>query len=82
MKLALAAAAIIATAACTVKKADEGPDLFGPSDFALALDLFATPDSITQDGASPERVVDDLTLRTHADEGTRLAWGRRARHVR
>jgi PKD repeat protein len=57
LKLALAAAAIIATAACTVKKADEGPDLFGPSDFALALDLFATPDSITQDGASQSSIV-------------------------
>ncbi|MCC7416045.1 MAG: PKD domain-containing protein [Acidobacteria bacterium] len=56
-KIAMAAALLAGTAACTVHQADSGPEPFGPSDFGLSLDLTITPDSLNQDGASQASVV-------------------------
>jgi PKD repeat protein len=44
-------AAIVSTAACTVKETS-APPLSGPSELALRLGLQVTPDSIIQDGSS------------------------------
>lgn len=43
-------------AACTTKKT-EAPDLSGPSEMGLALDVQARPDILTQDGRSEAQVV-------------------------
>ncbi|MGE0703541.1 MAG: PKD domain-containing protein [Vicinamibacterales bacterium] len=53
---ALAVAALIVSAACTVQDTNI-PDLAGPSDFALSLTVTATPDSIGQDGFSQASIV-------------------------
>jgi PKD repeat protein len=45
----LALSALVAAAGCTVKKT-EAPALSGPSEFAVALQLQATPDTLSQDG--------------------------------
>lgn len=49
-------AVFAATAACTVHGTDV-PDLAGPSEFGLSLALTATPDSISQDGASQSSIA-------------------------
>lgn len=49
--------ALVAASACTVHQADQGPAPFGPSDFGLAIGLTATPDSISQDGASQSSII-------------------------
>lgn len=51
------AAALVVASACTVQKAKEGPAPFGPSGFALSIGLTASPDSISQDGASQSSIV-------------------------
>jgi PKD repeat protein len=54
---ALAALLVFAASACTVHQADEGPDPFGPSDFALSIGLSASPDSVSWDGTSQSSIV-------------------------
>jgi PKD repeat protein len=49
-------AAAIAISACTLKKA-EPPPLAGPSEFSLSLTLKASPDLLSQDGASQAQIV-------------------------
>jgi PKD repeat protein len=51
----VAALALVLTAGCTVHQTEQ-PPLMGPSDFALSLDVSATPDSISQDGASQSSI--------------------------
>lgn len=46
----------LASAACVVNSTDV-PSLTGPSEMALAFGLTASPDTITQDGASQSRIV-------------------------
>ncbi len=46
----------LASAACVVNSTDV-PSLTGPSDTALSFGLTASPDTITQDGASQARIV-------------------------
>lgn len=53
---ALALAALAASVACTVHQT-EVPPLGGPSGLALSLEVTATPDSISQDGASQSSVM-------------------------
>lgn len=53
---AVSAMALVFTAACTVHQT-EPPAPMGPSDFALSIDVAATPDSISQDGASQSSIV-------------------------
>jgi PKD repeat protein len=53
---ALAATLVLFTAGCTVEQT-QIPDLAGPSDFALSLNVTATPDTINQDGFSQSSVV-------------------------
>jgi PKD repeat protein len=47
----LALGALVAAAGCTVKKT-EAPPISGPSELAVALQLQATPDTLSQDGVS------------------------------
>jgi PKD repeat protein len=47
----LALAVLVAAAGCTVKKT-EAPAVSGPSELAVALQLQATPDTLSQDGVS------------------------------
>lgn len=49
-------AALALGAACTVHQTDV-PSLTGPSELALSIDVAATPDSISQDGASQSAIV-------------------------
>ncbi len=49
-------AAVTAVSGCTTKKQD-APPLTGPSEFALSLAMTATPDTITQDGASQSVIL-------------------------
>lgn len=53
---AMAAITLVVTSACTVHQT-EPPALMGPSDFALSIDVSATPDSISQDGASQSSII-------------------------
>jgi len=46
----------LATAACVVNSTDV-PSLTGPSEMGLSFGLTASPDTITQDGASQSRIV-------------------------
>ena len=48
--------ALVLSAACTTSQQTE-PPLAGPSEFALSLRVTATPDSISQDGASQSSIV-------------------------
>jgi hypothetical protein len=50
------AATLAAGAACTVQQTDV-PGLSGPSEFATALSLSATPDTIRQDGVDSSSIV-------------------------
>lgn len=52
----VAIALMALVAACTVKQ-DEIPSLTGPSEFGLSITITATPDSISQDGASQSAIV-------------------------
>src|SRR5262245_39783330 len=54
---AMAIAAAVVTAGCTVHQAS-APSASGPSDFALSLSLTATPDSITLDGSQSAIVLE------------------------
>jgi len=49
-------AAVALTTACTVHQ-DGVPSLTGPSEFGLSINITATPDSISQDGASQSAIV-------------------------
>jgi PKD repeat protein len=49
-------AAAVAAAGCSLKKT-ETPALAGPSEFALSLTLMASPDILTQDGASESTIL-------------------------
>lgn len=62
LRLALAAAALAAAAACTLQTQD-APAPTGPSEFALSLDIRATPDVIMQDGGSQSVIT--ITARDH-----------------
>jgi PKD repeat protein len=53
---ALSLAAALVAPACTLED-QKTPDLTGPSEFGLSISLTATPDTITQDGASQSVVV-------------------------
>jgi PKD repeat protein len=48
--------ALVLSAACTTSQQTE-PPLAGPSEFALSLRVTATPDSVSQDGASQSSIV-------------------------
>jgi len=48
--------AVAAGAACTVKK-QEAPPLSGPSELATSITLFASPDTLRQDGASQSQIT-------------------------
>ena len=48
--------ALVLSAACTTSQ-QTVPPLAGPSEFALSLRVTATPDSISQDGASQSSIV-------------------------
>jgi hypothetical protein len=50
-RLAVGAAVLVAASGCTLKD-QEPPPLTGPSQFATAIQMSATPDVVTQDGAS------------------------------
>jgi PKD repeat protein len=52
----LTIAALVLSAACTTSQ-QTVPPLAGPSEFALSLRVTATPDSISQDGASQSSIV-------------------------
>jgi len=54
-RAAIAAAALAATAGCTIHDAQQ-QSVSGPSEFALTLRVTASPASITQDGASTSEV--------------------------
>lgn len=54
--MSLGAAMLLAASACTVDKA-ETLQPSGPSELGLALSIQATPDVITQDGASQSQIV-------------------------
>jgi chitinase len=61
MKKALGATSVLAAtlvlaAACTVHQTEGPPSLTGPSEFALSLSITATPDSLSQDGASQSAI--------------------------
>src|SRR4051812_24025875 len=47
---------LVLSAACTTSQQTE-PPLAGPSEFALSLRVTATPDSVSQDGASQSSIV-------------------------
>jgi PKD repeat protein len=50
------AAVLMAASACTVHN-PEAPGVSGPSEFALSIEVSATPDSISQDGASQSSII-------------------------
>ena len=52
----MVAAAALLVSSCTMKK-QETPDLSGPSEFGTAIVLTASPDVLTQDGASQSMVT-------------------------
>jgi PKD repeat protein len=52
----LVAIAVAAGAACTVKK-QEAPPLSGPSELATSITLYASPDSLRQDGSSQSQIT-------------------------
>jgi chitodextrinase len=54
--LTIAAAALALSAACTTSQ-QTVPPLAGPSEFALSLRMTASPDSLSQDGASQSTVA-------------------------
>jgi plastocyanin len=54
--LTIAAAALALSAACTTNQ-QTVPPLAGPSEFALSLRMTASPDSLSQDGASQSTVA-------------------------
>ncbi len=57
-KLIALAVLLLASASCTVQKT-EVPDLAGPSEMALSLNVQATPDTVQQDGRSQSLVTVD-----------------------
>ena len=50
------AIAVVAGAGCTVDKQD-APELSGPSELGLSVTLFASPDTLRQDGASQAQIT-------------------------
>jgi len=52
----LVVVAAVAGAGCTVKK-QEAPPLSGPSELGTALAMYATPDTLRQDGASQSTII-------------------------
>ena len=54
-RFALAAAIVSLSAACTLQESDV-PPLTGPSTFALALSVTASPDILPEDGVSPSTI--------------------------
>jgi PKD repeat protein len=50
------AIAVVAGAGCTVDKQD-APELAGPSELGLSVTLFASPDTLRQDGASQAQIT-------------------------
>jgi PKD repeat protein len=52
----LVAIAVAAGTACTVKKQD-APPLSGPSELATSITLYASPDTLRQDGASQSQIT-------------------------
>jgi PKD repeat protein len=52
----LVAIAVAAGAGCTVKK-QEAPDIAGPSELGTALALYASPDTLRQDGSSQSTIT-------------------------
>ena len=52
----LVAIAAVAGAGCTVEKQD-APSLSGPSELSLAITLYASPDTLRQDGASQSQIT-------------------------
>jgi hypothetical protein len=59
-RLALAAVALLVGSGCTLKD-QEPPPLTGPSQFATAIQMSATPDVVTQDGASQSIIALSVT---------------------
>lgn len=57
-------AAMTAMSGCTMKKQD-APPLAGPSEFGVSLAMTATPDTITQDGAS-QSVINIIARDSHS----------------
>ncbi len=62
------AVAAFLVAACTMKK-QEAPPLTGPSEFATSITIQATPDVITQDGASQSLIT--ITARDASGQALR-----------
>lgn len=56
LRFALVGGLALAVSACTVHQTT-APSPLGTSDFSLALDMTATPDSISQDGSSQSSIV-------------------------
>jgi len=52
----MVAAAALLVSSCTIKE-QETPDLSGPSEFGTAIVLSASPDILTQDGASQSMIT-------------------------
>jgi PKD repeat protein len=50
------AIAVVAGAGCTVDK-QEAPELAGPSELGMSVTLYASPDSLRQDGASQSQIT-------------------------
>ncbi|MEP6916150.1 MAG: hypothetical protein ABJC89_10915, partial [Acidobacteriota bacterium] len=83
---AASAILLVASASCTLKNQD-APPLTGPSEYGTGITVAATPDAITQDGASQAlisvtaydsngRPLRSLSLRTEIYVGgTRLDFG-------
>ena len=66
----------MALTGCTAKKT-EAPELTGPSELGLSLELRATPDVVTMDGQSQSQLVDHRSrLRTAARRRTRASASR------
>jgi hypothetical protein len=75
------AALLLLSAACTTSQ-QTVPPLAGPSEFALSLRVTATPDSISQDGASQSSiVVNAFDSNGKASPASRSAWTWRQRRL-
>ena len=88
-RLTRASALILVALTTACVHQDEAPSLTGPSEFALSVAITATPDSISQDGASQSAIVvlargpNGAAAQRRAATAGHLGRGRRAgfRHV-
>src|SRR5688500_20230985 len=67
-RFVLAAAIVSLSAACTLQETDV-PPLTGPSTFALALNVTASPDVLPEDGVSPSTIR--IVARDHNNQPVR-----------